>query len=149
MKQDRDLPNPNNNEDTGSPETGGPVFINIGKLRRPHGISGEILLELMTDFPERLHVGKTVYLGEQHTPIVLKSIRGHGNGLLISFEGYDIREEVGKLTNSMVMVKASSLPALPDGEFYFHQLLGIQVFNESGQLIGKLDEVLETGANDV
>ena len=57
---------------TGSPQPGEPVFLVVGKLRRPHGFRGEILMEVLTDFPERLKPGKEVYLGSAPTGQVPK-----------------------------------------------------------------------------
>ena len=69
--------------------------------------------------------------------------------LLLKFEEIDDRETVSELTNNIVYVRTSDLPPLPDEEFYLHELIGLQVFQEDGQNLGILAEILETGANDV
>jgi 16S rRNA processing protein RimM len=53
-------------ESTGSSVSGEPEFLAIGKLRRPHGIRGEMLMDVLTDFPERLTPGVHVFIGEAH-----------------------------------------------------------------------------------
>lgn len=135
--------------ETGSPGEGEPLFLVVGKLRRPHGIHGEILMDVLTDFPERLLPGKKVLVGEAHQPVEIVHVRRHDPELLISFDGIESREEAGEFRNQMVYVEADALPELPEGEFYHHELVGLRVEDESGQELGVLEQVLVTGANDV
>jgi 16S rRNA processing protein RimM len=134
---------------TGSPLPGEPVFIAVGKLCRPHGFKGEILMDVMTDFPERLRVGKKVFIGPLHTALRIASVRSTNQGLLLSFEGFDSDSDVGQHRNQIVYVTTADLPKLPDGEYYHHQLIGLRVQTESGDAIGVLSEIIVTGANDV
>jgi 16S rRNA processing protein RimM len=69
--------------------------------------------------------------------------------MLVTFEGYQSREGVAELRNQLVHVSAADRPPLPEGEYYHHQLLGLQVIDESEQPLGWLDQILTTGANDV
>jgi 16S rRNA processing protein RimM len=134
---------------TGSPDSGEPAYIVVGKIRRPHGVHGELVMEVLTDFPERLRPGKKVFIGEAHRPMHIANVRPHNEGALISFTEYEVREEAGLLRNQFVYVPEAELPVLPDGEFYYHELFGLSVFTENGDRLGELTEVLETGANDV
>lgn len=140
---------PDDNHETGSPQPGEPVYLAVGRLRRAHGIHGEILMDIMTDFPERLHARKTVYVGDAQRPMKIAGVRRQHMALLVHFEGLDSADDVAELRNQLVFVKADSIPDLPEGEYYHHQLLGIQVVDEQGQQVGFLSEILETGANDV
>ncbi len=115
----------------------------------PHGIHGEILMDVLTDFPERLLPGKKVLVGEAHQSIEIVHLRRHDPELLISFEGIETREEAGEFRNQMVYVEADALPELPEGEFYHHELIGLRVEDEAGKKLGVLEQVLVTGANDV
>jgi len=134
---------------TGSFTPDEPVFLVIGKLRRPHGVHGEMIMELMTDFPERIKPGKTVYVGEEYRSLKISGVRPYHNALLIRFEEFLECESVGLLRNQLVYVKTTELPELGEGEYYFHQLIGMAVIDEKGQPVGTLEEILETGANDV
>jgi 16S rRNA processing protein RimM len=134
---------------TGSPQPGEPVFLAVGLLRRPHGIEGEILMEVLTDFPERLRSGKLVYVGEDHKPMRITHKRSQDRAMLLNFAGIDNPEVAGTLRNLRVYIKADALPELPEGQFYHHQLLGLKVIDEAGLEIGLLTEIIETGANDV
>lgn len=125
-------------------------FIAVGQLRRPHGVQGEILMAVWTEFPERLKPGVRVFVGDEHQPVHIQSVRKHGNGLLLAFDEYLQREAVGSQRNQVVMVHADDCPPLEDEEIYIHQLMGMTVLEEgSNRLLGTLVEVLETGANDV
>ncbi len=106
-------------------------------------------MEVMTDFPERLKPGVTFFLGEEHRPIQLAAIRQHNKGLLVSLDGYQNREEVGVLRNQILFVRADDRPPLPEGEYYHHQLLGLQVVTEEGEALGVLAEIMETSANEI
>jgi len=134
----------------GPPKSGEPVYLAIGFLRRPHGVRGEILMDVLTDFPERIQPGTPVYVGESHRPMKIASRRETAKGMLISFEGITIREEVGAFRNQYLFVLAADRPPLPDGEYYHHQLIGLRVIHdETGEPLGTIREILETGANDV
>jgi 16S rRNA processing protein RimM len=135
-------------KNTGSP-AGEPLYLSVGFLRRPHGLRGEIIMDLHTDFPERLRKGRKLFLGEEHTPVTLESIRPHGKGVLMKFKTMDTPEEVGHFRNQWVYAKTRDLPPLPEGQHYQHELLGFNVVDENGNPLGVLAEILETGANEV
>jgi len=151
MKRNHPVPDhqPDDDPEAGSPKSGEPVFLAVGRLRRAHGIHGEILMDILTDFPERLRARKTVYIGDEHRPLKITHVRRQHMALLITFEGVEDSDAAGLLRNQIVYVRADALPDLPEGEYYHHQLLGIAVVDENGQPVGFLSEILETGANDV
>ena len=126
-----------------------PAFLLVGKLHRPHGVRGEMIMSVMTDFPERLKPETLVYLGMGHEEVTIKSVRHHNRGMLISLEGYGAREEVDRLRNMEVFVRTDDRPQLPEGEYYLHQIIGLKVVTDEGQAIGVVADWLETGANGV
>ena len=139
-----------NNRDTSSlPDSREPVYLAVGKLRRPHGVHGEMIMDVLTDFPERLKRGVWLYAGSQHLPLQLASVRPQAKAMLVSFEDCTTPEEAGKLRSQFVYVLADDRPPLPEGEYYHHQLLGLRVVDEDDRTLGLLQEILETGANDV
>lgn len=133
---------------SGSPD-GEPVYLTVGFLRRPHGVHGEIVMDLHTDFPERLKRGRKLLVSENYTPLTVQSVRTHQNAVLIKFNGIDTPEDAGQYRNQWVYVKASDAPPLPRGKIYQHELFGFQVVDEHDNLLGELVEILETGANNV
>jgi 16S rRNA processing protein RimM len=134
---------------SGSPSLGEPVYLAVGFLRRPHGVHGDILMEVYTDFPERLQAGTGVFLGDKHVPANIKHIRNHNEGLLIGFDGFETPEAVGKLRNLTVYVPTADRPPLPEGRYYHYQLIGISVADDTGKELGILTDIIATGANDV
>jgi len=136
-------------EGTGSPHFREPAFLLVGKLHRPHGVKGEMIMSVLTDFPERLQPGITLYVGEDHRPFTLAGLRQHNKGALVHFIEHPSRESVQGLQNKGVYVTVEDRPPLPEGEYYQHQLLGLKVVSDKGELLGKLVEMIETGANDV
>lgn len=137
-----------NSQPTGSPG-GEPLFLAVGKFSRPHGVHGDVLLQLYTDFPERLKPGTTVFAGSEHLPLRIRHRREHSGRLILSFDEYSNPEEVGVLRNQYLFVRADTLPSLPEGEYYHHELIGMQVVTEEGKPLGVLNQIIETGANDV
>ena len=133
---------------TGSPK-GESLYLAIGYLRRPHGVSGEIIMDLHTDFPERLKRGRKLLVSEEHTPFTIQGVREHQNGVLIKFNGVENPEDAGKLRNQWVYVKSSEVPPLPEGQIYQYELFGFKVVDENDVTLGELVEIIETGANDV
>jgi 16S rRNA processing protein RimM len=133
---------------SGSPN-GEPEYLVIGFLRRPHGVQGEIIMDLHTDFPERLRSGRKLFIGEKHKPISLIGVRPHQSGMLMKFKGINSPESAGQYRNQWVYVRTRDVPALPDGRMYQHQLLGFRIVDEQNQPLGVLAEIIETGANDV
>lgn len=145
----RKNPRVRNDIPAGSPHPGEPAFLTIGKLQRAHGLRGELVMEVLTGFPERLTPGRRVYLGEDHVLQVIRSVRSLNRGVLIAFEAVDTVEMAREYSNQFVYVRSDELPALPEGEYYHHQLLGLTVVEQGGSVIGRLVEIIETGANDV
>lgn len=133
---------------SGSPD-GEPVYLTVGFLRRPHGVRGEIIMDLHTDFPERLRGGRQLFIGEERKPVTLASSRPHAKGMLVQLKGVETPEDAGQFRNQWVYVRAADVPSLPEGQLYQHELFGFAVVDENDNLLGELVEILETGANDV
>ena len=133
---------------TGSP-AGEPLYLSVGFLRRPHGVNGEIIMDLHTDFPERMKKGRKIFVGADHKPMTFENVRSHANGLLVKFKGVDTPNEAGLYRNQWVFIKQKDAPALPEGQFYKHELLGLNVIDEKDERLGELVDIIETGANDV
>jgi 16S rRNA processing protein RimM len=132
----------------GSPD-GEPVYLVVGFLRRTHGLRGEIIMDVHTDFPERLRSGRKLFVGEEHKPMTLAGARPHAKGMLLKFKGIETPEDAGQMRNQWVYVRASDVPSLPEGKLYQHELFGFRVVDENNHPLGELVEILETGANDV
>ena len=133
----------------GSPAAGGPAFLVVGKIRRPHGVDGDVLVEVYTDFPERLDPKAVIYAGEAHIPLKIRRQRIHNNGILLAFDDYTTPEQVGRFRNQNLYIVVADAKELPEGEFYYYELLGLSVMDEKGASLGEVTEIIQTGANDV
>ncbi len=145
MSSEDDLNQKRESEKQGSPDTGEPMFISIGIIRKTHGINGGVIFDPLTDFPERIRKGKTVYVGEDHTPYVIRSVQDKPPFLIICFEGIDQPETAVGLQNMQVYKSKKDLPKLPKGTYYFFDLIGCEVFTESGDNVGIVTDIIETG----
>lgn len=146
LKKERKTANENK---SGSLNNSEPEFLAVGKLGKTHGLHGEMWMNLLTDFPERLAAGKQIFVGNSHYPCVIRTFKSYEKRSLISFEGIHTPEGTLELRNQIIYIKADQLPELPEGDYYHHELIGMKVVDEDQQLIGILVEIIETGANDV
>lgn len=137
------------NMGSGSPAPGEPEYLVVGYLRRAHGVHGEMVMEVHTDFPERLRPQTKVFVGDQHQPMEIALTRPHNEGLIVKLKGLDTPEGAARYRNQLVYVLALDRPVLPEGQYYHHELIGFDVVDEEGQPIGTLTEIMQTGANDV
>lgn len=129
-------------------------YFNVGKIVNTHGIKGEVRVISRTDFPEeRFAPGSQLYLfvNERAEPILLEvaSWRQHKDFELLSFKGYDSIDKVESFKGGMLKVAASDREPLPEGEYYFHEIIGCVVYTTEGEEIGTITSILQPGANDV
>lgn len=133
----------------GSPQAGEPGFLAIGLLGKPHGVKGEINFHISSTQIKDIFSLKSVFIGDIQEEYSVNSIRKKGEHLIISFKGISTPESVAQFRNKIIYIKNKNAPVLQEDSYYYHQLIGIQVFNRQGQLLGKINEILKTGANDV
>ena len=126
-----------------------PQFMAVGKVLRPQGVRGELRLEIHTGYPGHLADVDTVYIGESHLPRRLQSSRQHQKTLLIKIEGCDDRTQADALRGQLISVAATDAVALKPGQFFHHQIIGLNVVGDDGELLGVVSEILQTGSNDV
>lgn len=139
----------NHKKNSGSPHASEPEFLLLGKLRRAHGVKGEIPLEVYTEMLELLVPDSLVFIGDAYQPLTIEKTRWKQELLLLKFKEIDDRTIVSELTNALVYVRSVQLPPLTEGEIYSHEIVGLSVYTEEGEFLGTLVEILETGANDV
>jgi len=133
----------------GSSNSDEPVFVAAARFRKPHGLRGEIRSTVLTDFPDLLKPGARIFIGPKHRPAEINTVRQHGSDLLISLAGYPDRTAVEILRNQIVFLREEDCPPLSEGEFYIHEVVGLQVISDQGEELGQIKEVILTGANDV
>lgn len=129
--------------------------IVIGEIMGPHGLKGEVRVRIASDDPEPILNAEAVWVGKSPTDPEARRYRVQGCGLgrkgevRLRFDGVEGREAVERLIGMLVTSPATLLPELPEGEFYWYELIGCQVESETGEQAGTVREIWETGAHDV
>ena len=127
-----------------------PRFLVIGQIGKAHGVRGEMRVTPHTDVPERFTWLEKVYVGETALrPLAVERARMHKGFVLLKLAGYDYRDQVDSLRNEWLLVPEEEAIPLAEGEYFLYQLIGLQVFQESGERLGELVDVIETAANNV
>lgn len=127
-----------------------PRYLAIGRVLRPHGVRGELRMELLTDYPERLASLKTVYVGEGYEPHQVLGARLHKKQALLQLEGYEDRNAVEDLRGALIFVTVEDAVPLEVGEYWEHQVEGLEVVTDEDMFVGEVAEVLSVpGSNDV
>ncbi len=127
-----------------------PRFLVVGKVLKPHGLHGELRVRPLTDDPSRFSWLKNVYLGEDELkPLTVESVRFHKELVLVKFVELNGRDNVSHLHGNLLLVTLEDAIPLEEGEYYLHQLYGLDVYSDEDVYLGKLINVIETGANNV
>lgn len=123
----------------------------LGRIRGPHGVRGWLRVQTFTEERETLlrHPRWLVGSGNDFREYRLEKGQGHGSGLLVSLEGVSGRDDAEALRNRDVAVWRDALPELPEDEFYWSDLEGLEVLTVKGVRLGVVERLFETGANDV
>jgi len=129
-------------------------LVRIAKLGEPFGIKGGIKIWPFFDLIDTLKKGQKIYLSWGDTLLVrrelsLENIREHNKGYVIYFSEIETREDAEKIRGNWLLIEEEDLPKLPEGQYYTYQIMGLSVYEESGEYLGKVKEILETGSNDV
>jgi 16S rRNA processing protein RimM len=131
-------------------ETVEPRFLVIGRITKPHGVRGEVRVEVHTDLPERFGWLETVYLGRKKpSPVAIEGVRYHKSWVLLKLAGCDDRLAAEALRSQWLQVPREEALPLEDGQYYLYQVLNLDVFTEDDQHLGRVTEVMETKANNV
>ena len=123
----------------------------VGKIVGTHGLKGEVKINSITDFPEvRYQPGNTLLIKKSNKVETIESSRKHKNVYLIKFVGLDTYEDVIGMNGSEVFASDQiSKPELAADEFYYRDIIGLNVVDVNRGNVGKISEILSPGANDV
>ena len=127
-------------------------FVTVGRLGRPRGLSGEIFVTPLTDFPERFVNIKEIFVSRKNDwekKKVVSSKFVSGRPVLL-FENINSPEQASRLTNRFLAIPKNMVMELPEGSNYIYDLIGCQVIDEkTGEAIGQITDVELFPANDV
>lgn len=126
----------------------------VGRVVKPHGVHGELVVDLRTDSPEvRFVVGGTLAATLRdgtHRSLTITAARPHAGRLLVRFEHVDGRDPADVLRGALLSADTADLPPVTDpDEFYDHELEGLAVCTVTGEQVGTLREVLHGAGGDL
>jgi 16S rRNA processing protein RimM len=128
------------------------MLITIGKAVKPFGVKGEMKIESLTDFPERFKDLKSVHLvspAGKELVVTVRSVRYTGAVPYMLFKGYDTPEQAKTLNGWFLKVPEQEVMPLPEGRYYWYELIGMEVVSEEGEKLGTIVDIFETGSNDI
>ncbi len=130
-------------------------MVTVGRVVKAHGIRGEISIELWLETGDALSVGREISLGGLEDTVFharIEASRPHQERFLLTLGGITDRDMARSLVSAEIRVNRSDLPPLAEGEYLWEDLVGLSVWDEKGNVLGKLTEVFSSGPggeNDV
>ena len=133
-----------------TPENADDLIV-VGKIFSVHGVRGEVKVFSFTDPIDNLLQYRHWTLRREGVVKQVELVKGRSGqkDLVAKLKGLDDRDEARLLSGFEICISRSLLPNLANDEYYWYQLVGLSVINQDGHLFGKVDHLLETGANDV
>ncbi|HOR00660.1 MAG TPA: ribosome maturation factor RimM [Anaerolineae bacterium] len=133
----------------GEQHAGAPTHLIVGRVLAPWGHRGQVRVEILTDFPERFAALEEILVGEDLVPYRLEAARLHKGSVVLKLEGVDDPEQASALRGALLYIPVSQAMPLEQDQYFHYQILGLEVWTVDGRYLGRISEILETGANDV
>ncbi len=124
-------------------------IVLLGHVAGVHGVRGWVKIHSLTEPREAIFEYQPWLLGDAHEAVRISEGIKHGNRLIAHIEGVDDREAAEELVNRSIAVHREQLPKADDGEYYWTDLVGLEVRLQDGRVLGTVDRLVATGANDV
>jgi 16S rRNA processing protein RimM len=127
-------------------------LVAIGRVVKPQGRKGEVLVAPLTDRPDRFPALRAAYVqapGGGSRAVVVQSCWPHKGRFVLKLEGVDSIDEAEGYRGLELRIGEEDLAALPQGSYYHHQLKGLRVEDEGGRSLGVATDLMETGASPV
>ncbi len=131
------------------PDEAAADWIAVGRIIGAFGIRGQLKVIPTGRSPERFRQLEHLYVGETHDRYEIEHCQLRRSEAILKLKGIDTREAAIAQRYVYVYVPESEALALPPGEYFVHQIVGLQVLTTAGETLGTVEEVLSTGANDV
>lgn len=125
--------------------------LEVGKIVSTHGLRGEVKIVTWTDTPDVFEDIKYVYAVRKNEEISLtvKGIKYQKNNIIVKFAEIESIDEAEKYKNCILKADREMLGELPEGVYYIADLIGCEVYEDNGKMLGKISDVFNTGANDI
>ncbi|MDZ4717770.1 MAG: ribosome maturation factor RimM [Roseiflexaceae bacterium] len=126
-------------------------FLLVGQITSSFGLRGQLKMVALTNQIDHLQRRiRTLYIGPERQPYQIQKLIEHKPGILIvTLDGIRDRDAAELLRGTEAFIREQEAAPLGEGEYFIHSLYGLLVLTEAGEEIGRVREVLETGANDV
>lgn len=127
-------------------------FLEIGQIVNTFGIKGMVKVKPFTDdIIKRFDNLEKVYveINKKRKQYEIEEVKYHKDMVLIKFKGIDKVEEAELLRNAYLKVNRKDEPELEEGTYYIVDLLGLNVYSDEGNLLGKLDDIFNNGSTDI
>ena len=124
-----------------------PERLVIGRIIRPWGHRGQVKVERHTDFPQRFRSGVRFLIGQEE--YLCEDVTRPPGALVLKLQGVESPEDAEQLRGALLEVPTSQAEPLPQGTYYYYQVLGLEVHTTGGEFLGRVTEILPTGSNDV
>ena len=124
-----------------------PDRLAVGRILAPWGLRGQVKVENLSHVPSRFTVGNRFFIGPRE--YACREARRQGRTLVVKLQGVDTLEQAEDLRGALREIPPAEAPAPPEGAYYQHQVIGLQVRTTDGQVLGRVEDILETGSNDV
>jgi len=121
----------------------------VGRVLRPHGIRGDLLVEPYSETIHSIEAESEVFIGSLQNLRTVVSLRSHRNHMILRVEGCEDRETAEAFRGSELLIPMQAAEPLEEGVYYRWQILGLAVEEQGGKHLGTVRDILETGANDV
>jgi len=126
--------------------------IILGEIVKPHGLNGAVKVKSFADSPESFSRPARLFLVSadgNRLEVTVLNASPMGKLVTLRIEGVRTRRQAEDLVGSLVVVNREDLPDTDEGEFYWHDLIGMEVYDSTGTYYGIITSILPTGANDV
>ncbi len=124
----------------------------VGRIGRPHGVRGEVTVEVRTDDPDaRFAPGSSLRTDPvERGPLTVAAVHPRSGGLVVGFAGFGSREEAEALRGTVLVVDSAELPEIEEAdEWYDHQLVGLTAVDPAGAALGEVADVVHAPASDL
>lgn len=126
-------------------------YLEIGQIVNTFGIKGMVKVKPFTDNIERFDNLEKIYIKNKsgQTEYKIQEVKYHKNMVLIKFEGIENPEQADLLRNSYLIVDRETEEPLEAGRYYIVDMIGLDVFTDDNEYLGKLEDIYNTGSNDI
>ena len=125
-----------------------PERVAVGRIRKPHGVRGEVSVETMSDVEDRFAPGSalTARLSDGRLRhLVVASSRSHRDVVLVRFESFTDRATANELRSAVLEIEQAEVPPSPEGSYYYYELIGCRCVDRSAGELGRVSRLIEDG----